>query len=95
MRARIPDDFFLSTFTPEQVRCNDIQYANHCAYPGKYAFLRSPAQRFEDLALDGVYGGKYCRAQCEPRYDVDGSKYCVCVCTVAPAPTVANNPIIV
>lgn len=88
IRANVPTDFYKSSFIPEDVRCNDIQYANHCAYPGKYAFLRAPSQRYQDFGLDGVYGGRYCQAQCEPRYESDGDKHCVCICTVAPTPTV-------
>jgi len=90
-RTRIPADFYRHKYAPDQVRCNDIQFANHCQYPGKFAFLRSPAQRYEDFSLDGVYGGKYCQAQCEPRYEVDGDKHCVCVCTVAPNPILITS----
>lgn len=90
-RISVPRDFFLATYKLDQVRCNDIQFANHCMYPGKFAFLRSPSHRFEDYGLDGVYGGKYCQAQCEPRLDASGNKCCVCVCTIAPDPRRTNT----
>jgi len=89
LRASVPAGFFSVRYTADQVRCNDIQFANHCMYPGKFAFLRSPSQRYQDFALDGVYGGRFCQAQCEPRFEVDGDKHCVCVCTVPPSPIAA------
>ena len=86
VRANVPSDFFLPSFTSEQIICNDIQIADHCQRTGKYAYLRSPQQRFEDYPLEGVYGGKYCKAQCEPEFKPNGERHCRCVCTISPNP---------
>ena len=90
----LPPDFYKQTFSADDVSCNDAEYANHCLYHGKYAFLRTVEDWYPGLPTGGVYGGKYCNAQCEPRANVpiantggnDANQLCVCVCTSKPHP---------